>query len=61
MSAEDVLQYHTARARNELDLGLTAPQIVVARAHMQLAALHMQRVRELSGNARVQEIAPLGA
>ena len=49
MKSEKLIEYHTVRARNELDLGLIAQGMAAARSHMQLASLHMQRVRELGG------------
>jgi succinate dehydrogenase flavin-adding protein (antitoxin of CptAB toxin-antitoxin module) len=51
MSEQDKISYHSQRAMRELDLGLTAGCIPAARAHMQLSALHMEKVRELSGGA----------
>ena len=42
------LEYHKRRATAELDRGLTSTHIVAARAHLALASMHMQRVRELS-------------
>jgi hypothetical protein len=45
---EPEIEYHTRRARDELHYGLTAAVMPVARAHLSLASLHMQRVRELS-------------
>jgi hypothetical protein len=41
MRAEDQ-EYHTARARQELDLGYRANGRLAAAAHMRLAALHMK-------------------
>lgn len=45
---EGEIQYHSRRAREELHIGLTASGIPVARAHLTLASMHMQRVRDLS-------------
>jgi len=50
MPKQDALTYHSQRATRELDLGLTADLNSVARAHLQLASMHMQRVRELNGD-----------
>lgn len=47
------LEYHTARARMELDLGLTAGTMMASKAHLQLASMHMQRVRELSAEGAI--------
>jgi hypothetical protein len=44
------VDYHQRRARQELDLGLTANMTKVAQAHLKLASLHMQRLREAAGN-----------
>lgn len=51
MPKRDALSYHTHRATRELDLGLTASSSPAARAHLALASMHLQRVRELSGSA----------
>jgi hypothetical protein len=44
----DDLEYHRERAARELDIGLVAETMTVARAHLKLAALHMSRVEELA-------------
>ena len=49
MTATELIQYHSERARRELDMGLLAAAAAASRAHLQLASLHMQRVRELAG------------
>lgn len=49
MMKQDAVAYHSRRATHELDLGLIASTSSAARAHLQLASLHMSRVRELSG------------
>ena len=49
MQKRDALSYHSERATRELDLGLVANSTAVARAHLQLASMHLQRVRELNG------------
>jgi hypothetical protein len=46
----DEAEYHSNRARQELDLGLTAKGISASRSHLRLASLHMQRLRELNGD-----------
>ena len=48
MPTKDVIAYHSNRAKAELDLGLTADVMAASRAHLQLAGLHMQRLRELT-------------
>ena len=48
---QDAIDYHTMRAKTELDLGLTATITVASRARLKLAALHMQRLRELTGRS----------
>ena len=47
MRPEDLIEYHSTRAEKEMGLGLIAQGIPAARAHLQLASLHMQRAREL--------------
>jgi hypothetical protein len=44
---EDI-DYHKVRARQELDLGLRAESLPAARAHLGLAAIHMEKVRVLA-------------
>jgi succinate dehydrogenase flavin-adding protein (antitoxin of CptAB toxin-antitoxin module) len=51
MSDPAKIEYHSRRAMRELDAGLTASSIAAARAHLQLSNLHMQRMRELAGDA----------
>ena len=51
VSRLDTLSYHSQRASHELDLGLTAALPSVARAHLELASMHLQRLRELTGQA----------
>lgn len=55
MPIEDLIQYHSTRAQDEMGLGLRAQAIPAARAHLQLASLHMQRVRELAGSKATPE------
>jgi hypothetical protein len=42
------LHYHRERATRELDMGLVATTMAAARAHLKLASMHMDRVRELA-------------
>ena len=49
MSIQDQIEYHSGRARRELDQGLVAASVPAARAHLQLSSLHLARVRALSG------------
>ena len=51
MTRRDDLSYHSERATRELDLGLTAETLSVARAHLKLASMHMDRVRQLTDTA----------
>jgi hypothetical protein len=54
---EEDLSYHSERALRELHLGLTAPLISVARSHLQLSSLHMEKVLEMrSPHARVRPL-----
>ena len=46
MTTDDIADYHSTRALAELNLGLTAKGMPASRAHLQLASLHLQRVRE---------------
>ena len=57
MSRQDALSYHSERATRELDLGMTAESANVARAHFELASMHLDRVREFTG----RPMAPLPA
>jgi len=50
MQQQDEFSYHSQRATHELDLGLTADSSAVARAHLQLASMHMERLRELGSD-----------
>ena len=50
MRTDERIEYHSDRAEAELQLGLLAKGQTASRAHLELASLHMQRVRELSGN-----------
>jgi hypothetical protein len=40
----DELEYHTIRARQELDLGYRSESDRAATAHLRLASLHMSKV-----------------
>jgi hypothetical protein len=40
----DELEYHTIRARQELDLGYRSESDQAATAHLRLASLHMSKV-----------------
>jgi hypothetical protein len=51
MGAQERIEYHSKRAQNELDLGFTSDVMAASRAHLRLASLHMQRVRELTGHS----------
>jgi hypothetical protein len=52
MNRQDAIDYHSTRAQVELDRGLTANALTASRAHLQLAALHMNRMRELTGPSK---------
>ena len=49
----DELEYHTNRARQELDLGYRSESDRAATAHLRLASLHMSKVegRKAAGSA----------
>lgn len=48
----DELEYHTNRARQELDLGYRSDSNRAATAHLRLASLHMSKIeaRKVAGN-----------
>ena len=46
MLRQQDLQYHTDRARAELDLAYAAPHQAAAQAHMKLSALHMAKLKQ---------------
>lgn len=47
MKPEKLIEYHSARAMKELDLGLLAASSAAAEAHLKLSSLHLARVRDL--------------
>ena len=47
MQHEDDIRYHSRRALNELNLGLTSENAEVSRAHLKLSKLHSRRLRSL--------------
>ena len=57
MDVEDLIQYHSDRATREMDLGLTSDRMSASRAHLGLAALHFERVRQLA-SASGEKVAP---
>jgi hypothetical protein len=48
MSVDDLIEYHSSRATEELDRGLTTNGLAAARAHLGLATLHFDRLRSLT-------------
>jgi hypothetical protein len=56
MSADIDREYHTERARVELDQAYRAESSAAAEAHMKLSSLHMQRLQALG----VAESGPAG-
>jgi hypothetical protein len=50
VSEQDRVQYHSKRALQELDFGLTASSTAAARAHLRLSSLHMEQARALGGS-----------
>jgi hypothetical protein len=56
MTDRNDVQYHSERARRELDLGLTASSTVAARAHLRLSSLHFQKLRELDHGMQPIEV-----
>jgi hypothetical protein len=51
MPKQDQFSYHSRRAASEFNLGLDSRSGPAARAHLQLASMHMQRLRELAGSS----------
>jgi hypothetical protein len=57
----DDIKYHGDRALTELDLAGRAASYAAARAHLELSALHLDRMRELSdGEAAARELLSAG-
>ena len=59
MNHEDLIEYHTHRATREMDLGLTSERMSASRAHLGLAALHFERVRQLASASGEKILSPL--
>lgn len=59
MSHRDAVHYHKARATEELDRGISADSSPVAQAHLQLASLHMLKLRELGGDPDALPATPI--
>jgi hypothetical protein len=53
MSADNEREYHTERARVELDQAYRAESSAAAEAHMKLSSLHMQRLQDLGSGRGV--------
>jgi hypothetical protein len=53
---DELLEYHRSRAMRELDLGLSAALPQVARAHLTLSSLHLQKVRQIGGEDRQEPL-----
>jgi hypothetical protein len=47
MLADEDREYHTERAREELDSAYKAENTAAAEAHLKLSSLHMQRLQAL--------------
>jgi len=52
MLADEDREYHTERAREELDSAYRAESSVAADAHMKLSSLHMQRLQALGEDVK---------
>ena len=61
MQQESDRDYHTRRAREELDRAYRADRWTAMSAHFRLSSLHMQKVREHSGAAILAGMARVGA
>ncbi|NNM77084.1 hypothetical protein HJG53_09240 [Sphingomonas sp. ID1715] len=59
MTDPDQINYHSTRAAAELDRGLTTQVLPAARAHLRLASLHFERVRQLARDAGEPITSPL--
>jgi hypothetical protein len=57
MQRESDRDFHTRRAREELDRAYRADGWTAMSAHFRLSSLHMQKVRERSGPAILARIA----
>jgi hypothetical protein len=49
---EDEVRYHTSRVMAELDLASRAVDGAAADPHLRQSAMHLERMRELSGRLR---------
>jgi hypothetical protein len=58
MTKQDDLIYHRQRATEELNRGLAASCIQVARSHLRLSSLHFERARLLSNDPLKSEPPP---
>lgn len=54
----DEVKLHSERAMAELDLALRAPHYNAAQAHLALSALHLERMRRLSGEQVASQVSP---
>jgi hypothetical protein len=52
MATNEDCEYHTERARIELDQAYRAERSKVAEAHLKLSSLHMQRLQALKCGER---------
>ena len=59
MLPESQHDYHTRRARDELDLAYRAEARPIMEAHLRLSALHMARLASLHGSLPVQPASAL--
>jgi hypothetical protein len=55
MHQHDDIHYHQKRAAAELNLGLAASAVPVARAHLRLSSLHFEKARELAGQLQASD------
>jgi len=49
MAHQDDIKFHSDRAKAEFDRALGAGSTVAAEAHFRLSALHLERIRNLTG------------
>jgi hypothetical protein len=59
MTHAEKLAYHSRRASQELDRGLSCSNLAAARAHLKLSSMHFERVREIQAKAQVRRSLPL--
>jgi hypothetical protein len=57
---QDRISFHTARALAEIDLARAAPCAAASKAHLELSALHLDAVRNLTAGERSARLSGSG-